>query len=92
MRLKILDALAMKKAVVSTPIGCEGIDVTDGVNILIAADSTEFAVNVSALLGDQNRRSALGESGRELVQSQYSWETIVPGVVNGYQSVLDRYR
>jgi polysaccharide biosynthesis protein PslH len=91
MRLKILDALAMKKAVVSTPIGCEGIDVMDGVNISVAANSTEFAASVSTLLRDANLRLALGESGRELVESQYSWATIVSCLAKEYQSVIDRY-
>jgi polysaccharide biosynthesis protein PslH len=74
-RLKILEALAMGKAVVSTSVGCEGLDVTAGEHLLTADDLQEFACAVSGLLQDPSRRGALGHAGRALVEQRYSWDT-----------------
>ena len=75
-RLKILEAMAMGKAVVSTSVGCEGLDVTDGENILIADDPADFAHKVAALMADAGKARALGGNGRRLVERKYSWDVI----------------
>ncbi len=72
-RLKILEALAMEKAIVSTSIGCEGINVVSGKHLLIADGSETFAEAVIELLKDPQRRRLLGRAGRELVEEHYSW-------------------
>jgi glycosyltransferase involved in cell wall biosynthesis len=73
-RLKIFEALAMGKAVVSTTVGAEGLAVTNGHDIAIADDPDAFATSVAELLRDPARRRTLGRAGRELVESRYSWE------------------
>jgi len=73
-RLKILEAMAMGKAVVSTAIGASGIDVTDGEDILIADDAAGFATAVGRLLEDAPLATRLGESARALVEARYSWD------------------
>jgi len=75
-RLKIFEALAMGKAVVSTTVGAEGLAVTPGRDIVIANQPDEFAGSVVALLRDPARRLALGRAGRALVQRRYSWEHV----------------
>ncbi len=75
-RLKILQAFAMEKSVVSTSVGCEGIDVTDGENILISDEPSQFAENVIRLLMDRQLSHKLGENGRNLVQQKYEWRAI----------------
>jgi polysaccharide biosynthesis protein PslH len=75
-RLKIFEALAMGKAVVSTSVGAEGLAVTRGRDIAIADQPDEFARSVVALLRDPARRQALGRNGRLLVQRRYSWEHV----------------
>ena len=72
-RLKILEALAMGKAVVTTALGCEGLDVTSGEHLLVADDPGEFADAVIGLLRDDARRARLGAAGRALVEEKYSW-------------------
>jgi polysaccharide biosynthesis protein PslH len=72
-RIKILEALAMGKAVVTTELGCEGLDVTSGEHLLVADDPAEFADAVIRLLRDDARRARLGAAGRALVERQYSW-------------------
>ena len=76
MRVKILNALAMGLPVVSTSVGCEGIDVTDGENILIADDPAGFAEAITRLLGDRDLRQRLSEQGRALAVERYSWDRI----------------
>jgi glycosyltransferase involved in cell wall biosynthesis len=73
-RLKIFEALAMGKAVVSTSVGAEGLAVTHGHNIAIADEPEAFARQVIELLRDPAGRHALGSAGRQLVESRYSWE------------------
>jgi glycosyltransferase involved in cell wall biosynthesis len=75
-RLKIFEALAMGKAVVSTSVGAEGLAVTPGRDIAIADHPDEFARSVIELLRDPARRAALGRAGRLLVQRRYSWEQV----------------
>jgi polysaccharide biosynthesis protein PslH len=73
-RLKVVEGLAMGKAMVSTSLGCEGIAVRDGEHLLIGDDATAFASRVVQLFESPNMRSALGRAGRSLVENQYSWE------------------
>jgi polysaccharide biosynthesis protein PslH len=75
-RLKILEALAAGKAVVSTTIGAEGLELTPGKDLVIADDPREFAGSVQKLLNDPGRRRQLGESGRRTVIAKYGWEEI----------------
>lgn len=71
MRGKVLEALGMERAVVTTPIGTEGIATEDGVSARIAKDAEGFAAAVVELLGDPARRRAMGRAGRRLVRSHY---------------------
>ncbi len=72
-RLKVLEALAMGKAVVSTTLGCEGLDVAHGEHVLVADDATGFAAAIARLLADPSEGARLGTAGRRLVVQKYSW-------------------
>lgn len=72
-RLKIFEALAMGKAVVSTRVGAEGLPIVPGEHFLQADEPGDFAAAVVALLRDPARRAALGAAGRRLVEARYSW-------------------
>ena len=72
-RLKVFEALAMGKAVVSTAIGVEGLALVEGTEFALADDPDEFARSVVALLRDPARRRALGARGRRLIEARYSW-------------------
>jgi len=76
-RLKILEAMAMAKPVVSTPIGAEGLEVRAGYDIELARDPTAFADRTIALLHDAERRARLGERARATVLERYAWSSIV---------------
>lgn len=73
-RLKILEAMAMRKAVVSTSLGCEGLSAVPGKHLIVADQPEVFAQAVIELLKNPEKRRALGTAGRALVESAYSWE------------------
>jgi sugar transferase (PEP-CTERM/EpsH1 system associated) len=77
-RLKVLEAMAMGKAVVSTSLGCDGYPVRDGVELVIADAAADFARAVISLLRDPARRARLGETARAFASSRYDWRAIVP--------------
>jgi glycosyltransferase involved in cell wall biosynthesis len=72
-RLKIFEALAMGKAVVSTPLGAEGLGLVAGRHFVAAERGEPFVRAIVDLLGAPARRGALGEAGRRLVEEEYSW-------------------
>lgn len=75
-RIKILHAMAMGLPVVSTPLGCEGLEAEDGEQLLIRATPEAFAQAVLALDGDRELRQKLRAAGRSLVESRYDWQKI----------------
>jgi glycosyltransferase involved in cell wall biosynthesis len=75
-KLKVLDALAMGKALVAHPVACEGIDVRDGETVVLAQAPEDFAREIAGLLADPGRRRAIGAAGRRLVEERYSYAAI----------------
>ena len=75
-RLKIFEALAMARPVVSTTVGAEGLAIGRGRHYLCADTPDVFADAVVSLLRDPARRAQLGAAGRHLVERSYSWATI----------------
>jgi glycosyltransferase involved in cell wall biosynthesis len=75
-RIKIFEALAMGKAVVSTTVGAEGLALESGRHFLAADTPHDFATAVIRLLRDPARRQALGDAGRALVEANYSWAMV----------------
>jgi sugar transferase (PEP-CTERM/EpsH1 system associated) len=76
-RLKVLEGLSMRKPMVSTSLGCEGIDVVAGEHLLVADEPDAFAAAVLDLLRDQARAARLATGGRAMVLRHYRWETAV---------------
>jgi polysaccharide biosynthesis protein PslH len=89
-RLKIFEAMAMGKAVVSTSVGAEGLPVRHGQNILLADTPDDFARSVISLLRDSDRRNRLGAAARTLVQEKYSWRKVAESFTSALQSVITR--
>lgn len=87
-RLKVLDALAQGKAIVSTSVGCEGIGVTHGQNIYIEDDPMQFAGRINALFDDGESRRTLGMAARELAVSNYGWTAIGADLQRVYEDVV----
>jgi len=75
-RLKILEALAMGRAVVSTTVGAEGLDLEPGAELLLADAADAFAAAIADLFNDDARRRRLGSAGRQRVETSYRWDRI----------------
>ena len=75
-RLKILEAAAMAKPVVSTGVGAEGLEFVNRREIVLADEPQTFAREVADLLTDASRRQALGQAARRRVEQQYSFPVL----------------
>jgi sugar transferase (PEP-CTERM/EpsH1 system associated) len=85
-RLKVLEAMAMGKAIVSTALGCEGFDLVPDQELVVADTPAEFAAAVLALLRDPVRRDRLGRAARRFAGSRYDWRIIVPRLEQAYET------
>lgn len=86
-KLKLLDAMAMGKAIVSTSVGAEGLELKDGEHILIADDSASFASQILKIFNNLALRTDLANKSRELVEKRYSWEKIGKKLNLAYQRI-----
>jgi glycosyltransferase involved in cell wall biosynthesis len=87
-RLKVLEAMAMKKPIVTTSIGCEGIDVGHNESVLIADDPQDFAEQVIQLFRTSALTHTLVRNGYDLVRTRYDWGIIGNQVDAAYQSLI----
>jgi len=74
--VKVLEAMAMERAVVSTPSGGGGLGLEHGREIWVAEPAAEFADGIVTLLGDQVLRRKMAEAGRQTALSQFGWAAI----------------
>jgi len=84
-KLKILDALAMGKAVVAHPIACEGIHVHEGQDVIYARDVREFVREILTLLDDAPRRARLSRDARSLVEGSYAYSVVGKGLIEAFE-------
>ncbi len=89
-RLKIFEALAMAKPVVSTAVGAEGLPLVPGEHFLQADTPDDFAAAVVSLLRDAPRRAALGLAGRRLVEERFGWAQVAREFEARCEEVLAR--
>jgi len=88
-RIKLLEMFAMRRAVVSTAVGAEGLGVKDGEQALIADSPGSFADRVALLLDDSALRERLGRCAREHVERHFSWDMIAEKYEAVYRSLLE---
>lgn len=88
-RLKLVDAWAMGKAVVSTTIGAEGLEAKDGENLLLCDSETDFADGVIRVLHDPELRTRLEAGARETAERIYSWDVIERDMIAAYEAIRD---
>lgn len=86
--MKVLDAMAMGKAIVSTSIGCEGLDVRPGEHLMVVDTPDMFAREVLALLANRQKRLELGRAARSLVEGRYSWKIIGSRLLEAYRDAI----
>ncbi len=75
-RIKILDALAMGMPIISTSIGCEGIEITPGKDVLIADTPQEFIESIDKIFSDNDTLINLSINARKTAENKYSWNAI----------------
>lgn len=90
-RLKILEAFAMEKAVVTTSIGCEGLKVENEEHVMIADEPEEFAESVIELLRNKKQRKILEKNGKKLVENVYDWKIIGRDIDKAFESLLSNH-
>lgn len=81
-RLKIFEAMAMEKAVVSTTIGAEGLPLTDGVELLLADEAQTFADAVVKVLSDREYANQLGQRAAAVVRENHGWGPVTEDFVS----------
>ena len=82
----------MGKAIVAHPVACEGIDVTDGLNVLLAEDVGDFANHVVELIDNRERRHSLETEARKLAVQKYSTTEIGRVLSSTYEKIQSRSR
>lgn len=88
-RIKILEAMALKKAIVSTSVGAEGLNATDGKHLIIADKPEDFAKQVLLLLNNASFRAQIGEEARQFVEERYEWRIIGEKLNKVYQEIIN---
>jgi polysaccharide biosynthesis protein PslH len=86
-RLKIFEAMAMGKAIVSTPVGAEGLEVHDGRDILLSEEPSDFADRIIQVLQDGGLRERLGRAAIATA-GKYDWSVIAPRFENVLASIV----
>ncbi|MEO7971007.1 MAG: glycosyltransferase [bacterium] len=87
-RLKIFEAMAMEKPIVSTTIGAEGLPVTDGAELLLADTPEAFAAAVVGVLQDRDRANELGRRAATLVRAEFGWQQVAERFANICEGTL----
>jgi len=90
-KLKVLEAMAMGRAVVTTRIGAEGIQARDTVEMEIAVTDEEFVRRAVALLRDPARRDRMAAAARQLAEREYAWDVVNRQMAAAVQSVIESH-
>jgi polysaccharide biosynthesis protein PslH len=87
MRIKVLEAMALGKPVIATPLGAGGIDVTPGENILIADDAATFAQRVIDCMRDDALAQRLGIAAQRLIAERYDPDALARTLLAFYEGL-----
>jgi len=91
-RLKVFEAMAMEKPVVSTSIGVEGLPVVHGTEVLIADEPDAFADAVVRLLHDSTLARQLGEAAARKVRARFGWAPVADAFIEACESARGRWK
>jgi glycosyltransferase involved in cell wall biosynthesis len=89
-KLKVLNAMAQARAVVTTPVGAEGIEAEPGSEILISRNAQDFAEKVIGLIEDPAEADAIGARARRLIEEKYDWKVIAEDMYRIYDEAVRR--
>ncbi|MCB2219829.1 MAG: glycosyltransferase family 4 protein [Bacteroidetes bacterium] len=88
-RIKIIEGMAMGKAIISTSIGAEGIPYTDNKDILIANTPAEFLAAVKKCTSNREVCDELGHNARKLIEKEHSLEAVIESLEKFYHKILE---
>lgn len=88
MRLKVIEAMAVKKCVVSTSIGAEGIHIEDGKDIVLADTAEEMVFALNNLLDNPEKSKAIASEGYQTATQHYDWNQLIHQFVTVYEGLL----
>jgi glycosyltransferase involved in cell wall biosynthesis len=88
-RLKIVEAMAQGKAIVSTTLGAEGIEAVPGRDLLVEDEPEAFAHAVSRLLAAPDLAARIGQSARQVAEDRYAWSRAALDLENFYRRILE---
>jgi glycosyltransferase involved in cell wall biosynthesis len=88
-RLKIVEAMAMGKAIVSTTVGAEGIEAVPGRDVLVEDHPAGFADAVNRLLAEPSLAARVGQSARQLAEQRYAWSGAARALESFYREILE---
>ena len=89
-RVKILEMLAAGINILTTSIGCEGLEVKDGKELLIADSTREFAEKIINLFEDKSGFRGLTGHGRDFIRQNYIWEKVVSEFESTYLDLIKK--
>ena len=87
-KLKMIDALAMRKAIVAHPIACEGLSLTDGVNVMMAERPEQFVAQIGKLFDSAELRDSIGDTARRHAEDRFSFGSIGKDLANTYSTIV----
>jgi len=88
-RLKIVEGMAMRKAIVATSLGAEGIEAVPGRDLLIADEPERFSDAVVRLLQEPGLAERLGNAARQLAVARYAWSAAGAALDEFYREILE---
>jgi glycosyltransferase involved in cell wall biosynthesis len=87
--IKVLEAMACGRPVVTTPVGCQGLDLVDGEDALVRAAPEAFADAVCALLDRPEEAARLAANARRTAEERFSWDAIAEAAYASYQRLME---
>ncbi len=85
--IKLMEALSCRRPVVTTPVGCAGLELVDGRDVLIRELGPPFSAAVCELLAHPEQRQALAANGLTQAQQRFSWDSIAEAAYKSYEAV-----
>jgi glycosyltransferase involved in cell wall biosynthesis len=88
--IKLMEAMACGRAIVSTPVGCQGLELKDGSDLLVAGIGPGFIEAVCRLLRDATLRNGMAARARRTAEARFNWDIIARDALACYQALLER--
>ena len=89
--IKVMEAMAMQKVVVATPAGINGLDLTDGVDVIVRQTGNEMARAIEELLANPGHRKVMEQAARRTAEQRYGWDRIGEEQAAVYHRLRDSY-